>query len=167
MSEKKADVFDLVGIRTLVELMKDNDVSELDLEQGESRLKLRRGVCTQVAQESPTQAVSVVTPVAPVASVQSAQSPALQQTPKTEAEGLKTIVSPMVGTFYASPSPDAPSFVKVGDLVSPDKTVCIIEAMKVFNDIQAEISGKIVAVLVKNGDQVEYGAPLFKVDPRG
>ncbi len=164
MSEKKADVFDLVGIRTLVELMKDNDVSELDLEQGESRLKLRRGVSAQVAYESPTQAVSVVTPVA---SAQSAQSPAIQQTPKTEAEGLKTIVSPMVGTFYASPSPDAPSFVKVGDLVSPDKTVCIIEAMKVFNDIQAEIAGKIVAVLVKNGDQVEYGAPLFKVDPRG
>ena len=165
MSEKKVDVFDLAGIRTLVELMKDNDVSELDLEQGESRLKLRRGVCAQVAQEFPAQAVP---DAAPVASVQQARSQAsVQQTPKAEPEGLKTIVSPMVGTFYASPSPDAPAFVKIGDSVSPEKTVCIIEAMKVFNDIQAEISGKIVDILVKNGAPVEYGAPLFKVDPRG
>jgi len=164
MSEKKADVFDLAGIRILVELMKDNDVSELDLEQGESRLKLRRGRGAQVVQEVPVQTISAV---APVASVQAAPVPVAQQASKTEAEGLKTIVSPMVGTFYSSPSPDAPAFVKVGDSVSPEKTVCIIEAMKVFNDIQAEVSGKIVAVLVKSGDQVEYGAPLFKVDPRG
>jgi len=164
MSEKKADVFDLAGIKILVELMKDADVAELDLEQGESRLKLRRGVCAQAAQEVPVQVAPVAVPVAPV---QGAPTASVQQEPKAEVEGLKTIMSPMVGTFYAAPKPDAPAFVKVGDSVTPEKTVCIIEAMKVFNDIQAEISGKIVAVLVKSGDQVEYGAPLFKVDPRG
>ena len=162
MSDNKADVFDLAGIKILVELMKDNDVSELDLEQGESRLKLRRGVGAQTTQDAPVQAISSVAPV-----VQAAPSPVPQQAPKVNVEGLKTIVSPMVGTFYASPSPNAPAFVKVGDSVSPEKTVCIIEAMKVFNDIQAEVSGKIVEILAKSGDQVEYGAPLFKVDPRG
>ncbi len=69
----------------------------------------------------------------------------------------------MVGTFYASSSPDAPPFVKVGDRVDPDKTVCLIEAMKVYNEIQAECSGKIVAVLVANAQTVEYGTPLFRV----
>ena len=72
--------------------------------------------------------------------------------------------SPMVGTFYASPNPESPSYVKVGDHVGPDSTVCIVEAMKVFNEIPAGLSGKIVAVLVENGDPVEFGQPIFKVD---
>ncbi len=79
---------------------------------------------------------------------------------------LAVIKSPMVGTFFPAPSPDAPPFVKVGDHVGPDTTVCIIEAMKVFNEIPAEISGQIVAVLVENGEPVEFGQPLFKIDPR-
>ncbi len=72
----------------------------------------------------------------------------------------------MVGTFYASPNPESPPFVKVGDHVGPTTTVCVIEAMKVFNEIPAEVSGQVVAVLVDNGEPVEFGQPLFKVDPR-
>ena len=76
------------------------------------------------------------------------------------------IKSPMVGTFYAAPDPDSPSYVKVGDHVGPETTVCIVEAMKVFNQIPAEVAGKIQAVLVENGEPVEFGQPLFKVDTR-
>jgi acetyl-CoA carboxylase biotin carboxyl carrier protein len=79
---------------------------------------------------------------------------------------LALIKSPMIGTFFVSPGPDAPAFVKVGDHVGPTTTVCIIEAMKVFNEIPAEVSGQVVAVLVENGEPVEFGQPLFKIDPR-
>lgn len=158
MSEKNADVFGLDGIEQLIELMKKNDVSELDLEQGASRLKLRRGSDgTPVQVVAQPIAPAVPAPVAPVA-------PAAPQV--DESAYIKTINSPMVGTFYAASSPSKPPYVKVGDRVTPDQTVCIIEAMKVYNDIQAELSGKIVEVLVHNSDPVEYGTPMFKVDTR-
>lgn len=156
--------FNLEGVRFLVELMQENNVSELEWEQGDARLKLRRGAIAPVVDALPT-VVPVAAPAqnAPVAAPSAPQAPAED----ADAKFVKTIDSPMVGTFYASPSPNAAPFVKVGDVVGPEKTVCIVEAMKVFNEIQAEISGKIVAVLVKNGDPVEFGAPLFKVDVRG
>jgi acetyl-CoA carboxylase biotin carboxyl carrier protein len=160
----KDGVFNLEGVRFLVELMKENNVSELEWEQGDARLKLRRGAIAPVVDAIPT-----VVPVAAPAQSAPVAAPSAPQAPAEDADAkfLKTIDSPMVGTFYASPSPNAAPFVKVGDVVGPEKTVCILEAMKVFNEIQAEISGKIVAVLVKNGDPVEFGAPLFKVDVRG
>lgn len=158
-------VFTLEGVRFLVELMKENNVSELDWEQGDARLKLRRGAIAPVVDAIP----AVVPVAAPAPSAPVAAAPSAPQAPAEDADAkfIKTIDSPMVGTFYASPSPKAAPFVQVGDVVGPEKTVCILEAMKVFNEIQAEISGKIVAVLVKNGDPVEFGAPLFKVDVRG
>lgn len=158
-------VFNLEGVRFLVELMKENNVSELDWEQGDARLKLRRGAVAPVVDAIP----AVVPVAAPAPSAPVAAAPSAPQAPAEDADAkfIKTIDSPMVGTFYASPSPKAAPFVQVGDVVGPEKTVCILEAMKVFNEIQAEISGKIVAVLVKNGDPVEFGAPLFKVDVRG
>ena len=85
---------------------------------------------------------------------------------KAEDEHIAVIKSPMVGTFYTAPNPDSPAYVKVGDHVGPETTVCIVEAMKVFNEIPAEVSGKIVTVLVENGEPVEFGQPLFKVDTR-
>ncbi len=158
-------VFNLEGVRFLVELMKENNVSELDWEQGDARLKLRRGAIAPIPAVCETVPVAAAPTVAPV--VASAPQAPAADSADADAKFLKTIDSPMVGTFYASPSPKAAPFVKVGDVVGPEKTVCIVEAMKVFNEIQAEISGKIVAVLVKNGDPVEFGAPLFKVDVRG
>ena len=158
-------VFTLEGVRFLVELMKENNVSELDWEQGDARLKLRRGAVAPIVDAIP----AVVPVAAPVPTAPVAAAPSAPQAPAEDADAkfIKTIDSPMVGTFYASPSPKAAPFVQVGDVVGPEKTVCIVEAMKVFNEIQAEISGKIVAVLVKNGDPVEFGSPLFKVDVRG
>ena len=166
MAEKKNDVFDLDGIRLLVELMKENDVSELDLEQSGSRLSLRRaqpGLAVVEAQVAPRAGQVALAPSAPLeTSACAAPSPARPES----STNVKTIKSPMVGTFYSSPSPDAAPYVKVGDSVTPDKTVCIIEAMKIFNDVPAEISGTIVEVLVKSGDAVEFGTPLFKVEER-
>ena len=101
----------------------------------------------------------------PAASIPAAAPPASAAAP-AEAEGanIVTIKSPMVGTFYNRPNPESEAFVKVGSMVSADTTICIIEAMKVFNEIPAEISGKVVAVLVENERSVEFGKPLFKID---
>jgi acetyl-CoA carboxylase biotin carboxyl carrier protein len=157
------DVFDLRKIRRLVELMEQHDLGEIDLRQGETRVKLRRAGFAPGSEGRPP---------APLAA---AQVPALQPTgqfdpahapPSAEPEHIVVIKSPMVGTFYAAPDPDSPPFVKVGDHVGPETTVCIVEAMKVFNQIPAEVSGRIVAVAAENGEPVEFGQPLFKVDVR-
>ena len=145
------DVFDVRRIRRLVELMQENDLSELDIQQGDMRIQLKRG-------GRPTAAV-VAPVVSPIPAVSSPVAPA----DPGEVKNIQYVKSPMVGTFYSAPNPDASPFVKVGDAVSPEKTVCLIEAMKVYNEIQAECSGKVVAVLVKNGESVEFGKPLFKV----
>ncbi|MDD3587054.1 MAG: acetyl-CoA carboxylase biotin carboxyl carrier protein [Thermoguttaceae bacterium] len=159
-NEKQENVFEVEKIKQLIELMKENEVTEIDIRQGESRIQLRR-----------EKAIEVATPVAAPASIVPAAVPApvaveAPAAPKDEAF-MKTINSPMVGTFYASSNPDSPAFVKIGDAVDAEKTVCIIEAMKVFNEIQAEMSGKVVAILVQNGESVDFGKPLFKIDTRG
>ncbi len=159
-SASPQDIFDVRKIRRLVEMMKEHDLSEIDLRQGETRIQLRRGA-------EPVVAEAVAPPPAPVAPAPAAvaapaQAPAA---PAAEDEFL-LIKSPIVGTFYTASDPETPPYVKVGDHVGADTTVCIVEAMKVFNEIPAEVSGKVVAVLVQNGDPVEFGHPLFKVDPK-
>jgi acetyl-CoA carboxylase biotin carboxyl carrier protein len=100
------------------------------------------------------------------AAAPAAEAPPAVAEAKAEEAHLALIKSPIVGTFYSAPDPDSPPFVKVGDHVGPETTVCIVEAMKVFNQIPAEASGKIVAMLAENGQSVEFGQPLFKVDTR-
>ncbi len=154
------DIFDVKKVRRLVELMKEHDLAEIDLRQGDQRVKLRRGgepivgMMAPALQQSPRRE-----------SVRLPQARKLLR-PKLAGADLAVIKSPMVGTFYTASSPETPPFVKVGDHVGPDTTVCIIEAMKVFNEIPAEISGKVAAVLVENGEPVEFGQPLFKIDTR-
>jgi acetyl-CoA carboxylase biotin carboxyl carrier protein len=156
------DIFDVRKIRRLVELMKEHDLSEVDLQQGEVRIQLRRAgnapnpgiVVPQI--HSGTFAPTAVKPT----------EHAFESAAAASDSRLAIIKSPMVGTFYTSPDPDSPAYVKIGDHVGPETTVCIVEAMKVFNQIPAEVSGKIVSVLVENGASVEYGQPLFKVDTR-
>jgi acetyl-CoA carboxylase biotin carboxyl carrier protein len=157
------DIFDVRKIRRLVELMKEHDLCEIDLQQGEVRIQLRRaGTAVQpMMVSSPAMHMSP----APVAGPPAPESVA-PVAPEVKADNFAVIKSPMVGTFYAAPDPDSPSYVKVGDHVGPETTVCIVEAMKVFNQIPAEISGRIVASLVQNGSPVEFGQPLFKVDTR-
>ena len=158
-SPSDPDVFELRRIRRLVALMKEHDLSEIDLRQGETRIQLRRGGAPEpVAAETPH--------VAPAASP-AEQTPAPGAEKPPDSKNIVEIKSPMVGTFYAAADPDAPTYVKVGDHVGPETTVCIVEAMKVFNQIPAEVSGKIVSVLVENGEPVEFGQPMFKVDTRG
>ncbi|MCO6043589.1 acetyl-CoA carboxylase biotin carboxyl carrier protein [Aeoliella sp. ICT_H6.2] len=152
------DVFDVRKVRRLVELMNEHELSEIDLRQSDQRIRLRKGgdpIVTAVP------AAPVPAAPAPAAGAPAADAPAAAA---PEAVTGKVITSPIVGTFYASPSPDAAPFVKVGDQIGPETVVCIVEAMKVFNEVPAEISGKIAAVLVESGDAVEFGQPLFKVE---
>jgi acetyl-CoA carboxylase biotin carboxyl carrier protein len=151
----QADVFDIKKIRKLIDLMKEHDLSELSLQQADQRVRIRRGgevVTTVPAIGAPGHAAAA----APVAAAPAA-APA--------DEKMLLIKSPMVGTFYRASGPDAAPFIKVGDRIGPEKTVCIIEAMKVFNEIPAGVSGQVVALLVENGAPVEFGQPLVKIDP--
>jgi acetyl-CoA carboxylase biotin carboxyl carrier protein len=157
-STPNPDIFDVERIRRLVELMKEHDMSEIDLRDGETRIQIRRGG-EAVITAAPARAVAPA-PATPVA-----DAPAAAPL-KAADENIVVIKSPMVGTFYTAPDPDSPPYVKVGDHVGPETTVCIVEAMKVFNQIPAEVSGKIVAVLIENGQPVEFGQPLYKVDTR-
>lgn len=156
----RADVFDVKKVRQLIELMKEHDLSELDLRQAENRVRIRRGG-EVVTYSAP--AVAAAPAPAPLPAASGGAS-----VPVDAAESRMLVIkSPMVGTFYKASGPDSPAFVKVGDRIAPEKTVCIIEAMKVFNEIPAGISGQVVAILVENGAAVEFGQPLMKVDPEG
>jgi acetyl-CoA carboxylase biotin carboxyl carrier protein len=154
------DVFDVKRIRRLIELMKEHELSEIDLRDGDVRVRLRKGGETVFSEMRPAAA-------APAPTASSGGGAAAPVPSAAATENLPVIKSPMVGTFYLSPNPESPPFVKVGDHVGPDSTVCIIEAMKVFNEIPAEATGKIVAILVDNGAPVEFGQPLFRIDPKG
>ncbi len=158
---------DLKTIRQLIKMMVDNDLTEIDLEGEGEKIKLKRG-----HQASAGSAVQYLP--APPATPAQAPAPAAGDASHSDDdhtsgngsdEGTITIDSPMVGTFYTASSPDADAFVDAGDTVKPDTVVCIVEAMKVFNEIKAEVSGKITEVLVKNGDAVEFGQPIYRVRP--
>lgn len=151
------DVFDVKKVRKFIELMNEHDLAEIDLRQGDQRIRLRRGP------ETVTMTAMPMAPQAPMASAPRAAG-SEAAAPAADANAL-LIRSPMVGTFYTAASPDSPPFVKVGDQVGPETTVCIVEAMKVFNEIPAECAGRIAAVLVQSGDPVEFNQPLFKVEP--
>lgn len=154
------DVFDVRKIRRLVELMNEHDLSEIDLRDADVRIRLRKGHDTVITSMP-------APPLAPAPAAPAATTTPAPTEKAADEKDMVVIKSIMVGTFFVSPSPDAPPFVKVGDHVGPESTVCIIEAMKVFNEIPAGLSGQIKAVLAQNGDPVEYGQPLFKVDTRG
>jgi len=143
-------IFDVDRIREIIELMEQHDLSEVDLQQGDDKIKLNRG-----AVASPVAAPMMAAPVA------SAAAPAA---PDAHA-GTITINAPMVGTFYARPNPESENFVQVGSVVNDNTIVCIVEAMKVFNEIPAECSGTIVEVLVEDGQPVDFDKPMFRIKP--
>jgi acetyl-CoA carboxylase biotin carboxyl carrier protein len=160
-STPNQDIFDIRRVRRLIELMKEHDLSEIDIREGTTRIQLRRGADPVVTVAAPRAAA------APVAAAPAPAATAAANPPKADEAHVAVIKSPIVGTFYSAPNPESPAFVKVGDHVGPETTVCIVEAMKVFNQIPAEVSGKITTVLAQNGQPVEFGQPLFKVDTRG
>ena len=164
-SSSNQDIFDVRKIRRLVELMKEHDLSEVDLRQGDMRIQLRRShepvVALPAAPPPPAAGGVASAPAGPTREATSAPS----ESPAVEAH-IAIIKSPMIGTFYSAHDPDSSPYVKVGDHVGPETTVCIVEAMKVFNEIPAEVAGKVMAVLVESGEPVEFGQPMFKVDTR-
>ncbi|MDF1849754.1 MAG: acetyl-CoA carboxylase biotin carboxyl carrier protein [Verrucomicrobiales bacterium] len=153
---------DFKDIKKIVELMDQHGLSQFKLEQDETKLELKKGgeIDMQAVQQilASAPAPQAAAPAAPAAGAPAA-APAASGPPA----GTEEVTSPMVGTFYTAPSPDSDPFVKVGDKVSADSTVCIIEAMKVMNEIKSEISGEIVELLVENGTAVQFGEPLFRV----
>ena len=157
--------FDVRMIRYLSALMDRYDMTEIDIQEGDLRLRLRRQARRVVA-ESPAAAPPVPVPAtASAAPAVPAPAPAAPAQPDKPAKMLLEIKSPTPGTFYAAPKPDAEPFVKIGSRVHKDTVVCMIEAMKVFNEITADVEGVIVAIMVENQQPVEYGQVLFKVDP--
>lgn len=159
---------DLKDIKAIVDLMKKNSISEFELERQDFKIRLKRtpnGGFPPVATDEPPAVVAYNPPVAIPQAIPSAptvtpvQPVAAAPPPETE------IKSPMIGTFYRAPSPDAAPYVDIGSEVNPETVVCIIEAMKVMNEIKAETRGVITQVLVENAKPVEFGQPLFKVRP--
>jgi acetyl-CoA carboxylase biotin carboxyl carrier protein len=160
---------DFKQIQELVKMVNKSNISELSIEQDKFKITIKQ-------KDNETQQVIAVPTMAPVQAVHQAMpavqlpasAPAADATKpaaEAKADNLVTIKSPMIGTFYRSPGPDKPSFVNVGDDVAPGKVVCIIEAMKLFNEIESEVGGKIVKILVDDASPVEYDQPLYLVEP--
>jgi len=157
---------DIKEIKGIIDLMRKNGLSEFEYEKDGTKIRIRRGPDgePQVIANSPSLIPApAVLPVS--AGVPIAVAPAAQPPAAPPASTLPSINSPMVGTFYSSPAPDAPAYVEVGTMVNAETVVCIIEAMKVMNEIKAEMSGTIVEVLAENGKPVEFGKPLFRIKP--
>jgi acetyl-CoA carboxylase biotin carboxyl carrier protein len=162
--DKTPRPFDVQTVRYLVKLMSRHDLTEIDLREGELRIRLQRGTLKAAAPAMDSVAPAVV----PTLPAQPAVAPPpIKVSDDTPAKKFIEIKSPTPGTFYAASSPDAEPFVKVGSKVQPNTVVCIIEAMKVFNEITADCSGTIVAILAENQQPIEYGQVLFKVDATG
>lgn len=159
---------DLEKIRSLLDVVSSTDITELTIESGEEKITIKKqvqAVLNSTTVELPlAQTINASPPQRAVEPVHS--EPAAKKPPEEDNSHLIPITSPMVGTFYRSSSPNSPPFVDIGDLVSPGQTVCIIEAMKLMNDLPAEVSGRIVKCCVENGTTVEYGQPLFMVNPK-
>jgi acetyl-CoA carboxylase biotin carboxyl carrier protein len=157
-------------IRELIETVVNTGVAELEVQRGENRVWIKRtgGVVTQeivVPQAQVATPVQMAVPQGPLAAAIAPASSAAPGEPDLTDPTLEAVKSPIVGTFYESPSPGSESFVKVGDSIRPGKVLCIIESMKLMNEIEAEISGTIVKRLVENGQPVEFGEVLYLVKP--
>jgi len=150
---------EIKDIKRIVELVKNNELTEFSLKDNDFELTLKRG-----GEQVTMVAAPVAAAPAPVAAP-AQEAPAAAPAPEKE-DGLVEILSPIVGTFYKKPAPDADDFVQVGSEVSADTVVCIVEAMKVMNEIKAEVSGTIRKVLIEDASPVQYGQPLFLVEPR-
>jgi acetyl-CoA carboxylase biotin carboxyl carrier protein len=154
---------DLRKLKKLIDLVQESGIAELEVTEGEEKVRIARGGAVSVTPLAATAAPGVAAPPAAGAGAAAAAAPAAAATaaePPPGAEG-HVVKSPMVGTFYRSPAPDAKPFIEVGGVVKEGETICVIEAMKLMNEIEADASGTIKAILVENGQPVEYGQALF------
>jgi acetyl-CoA carboxylase biotin carboxyl carrier protein len=154
---------ELKDIKAIIDLMKKNSITEFELEEKDSKLRLKRGISRGVQTVQSDDSFQMI----PAPSAGPAISMATQPTaaPVVANTGEIDIKSPMIGTFYRSPSPESASYVEVGTEVNAETVVCIIESMKVMNEIKAEVKGVVTQILIENGKPVEFGQPLFKVRP--
>ena len=153
---------DIRKIKKLIELLEDSSLTEIEIVEGEESVRLARGGSAQMMplQAAPVMAQQAAAAPVPVAASAPAAEPAAGENEIPEGE---PVLSPMVGTFYTASGPDAEAFVKLGDSVGVGDTLCIIEAMKMFNQIESDVSGTVVAILAENGQPVEYDQPLFVI----
>ncbi|HSJ67434.1 MAG TPA: acetyl-CoA carboxylase biotin carboxyl carrier protein [Anditalea sp.] len=158
-------------IQDLIDFIAKSGLAEVKIETDEFKLSIKKdadAAKVRVVEAAPAQPAAPSNPAPAVGAAETAQQPATPAQPaKEDNSKLIEVKSPMIGTFYRTSNPDSDPFVSVGDSISAGQTVCIIEAMKLFNEIESEISGKIVKVLVENATPVEYDQPLFLVDPAG
>ncbi len=163
----------LKEIRELIEFLKEQDIAEFELERGDVKVRIKRGAETPAASETHYITMPGSTPAAqtsaeaPAAAATSAPPPVVAP-PAKEAnpeEGLHLVKSPIVGTFYESPSPGAPPFVKPGDKVTLGQVICLVEAMKLMNEIESDVAGEVVRMLVANNQPIEYGQALYAIRP--
>ena len=157
-------------LKELIEFLIEKDIAEFELERGDVKVRIKRGAEAHApAGDTRFFAVHSAPPVAPEAGVSPVAAPVPPPAKAEKAqpeEQLHTVRSPIVGTFYESPSPGAPAFVKVGDQIESGQVLCIVEAMKLMNEIESDVSGEIVKKLVNNGQPMEYGQELFAVRPK-
>ncbi len=157
---------ELKEIKELIKLVSEAGVSEVEVERGDFKIAIKKVEEKVIVQSTaPVMQQPVVMQAAPVVAAPTAPAAPAAPAVNEHASNLITIKSPMIGTFYKTPSPDKPAFVSIGDEIKPGKVLCIVEAMKLFNEIESEVSGRIVKILVENASPVEYDQPLFLVEP--
>lgn len=157
-------------LKELIEFLIEKDITEFELERGDVKVRIKRGTEQVVSVAAPVVSYGAVPPLAASAPghapipTHSAPTPAARETPAED--GLHMVKSPIVGTFYESPSPGSPPFVKPGDTVELGQVLCIVEAMKLMNEIESDVAGEVVKMLVSNGQPIEYGQELFVIRPK-
>ncbi len=156
---------DIKEIQNLIRFVAKSGASEVKLETEDIKITIKTSESTGQAEATIVQQIPVHAAMAPVAQTPVAQTPAAPAKEEEDSNNYITVKSPIIGTFYRKPSPDKPNFVEVGSSVSEGDVLCVIEAMKLFNDIESEVSGKIVKILVDDASPVEFDQPLFLVDP--
>ena len=152
---------DLRKLKTLIDLVAESGIAELEVTEGEDKVRIVKHATALAAAPAPTATVVAAAPAAPTPATLAAEAAAAAE---AEAAAGHVVKSPMVGTFYRSPSPGAPAFIEQGAVVKAGDTLCIIEAMKLLNEIEADVGGTVKKILVENGQPVEYGQPLFIIE---
>ncbi len=155
---------ELKEIKELIKLVSDSGVSEVDITKGDFKIAIKKHEEKTVVMQAPQAYAPAPVQVAAPAATERLEAPAAKT--ETVAGNFITIKSPMIGTYYKSPSPDKAAFVQVGDEIKVGQVLCIVEAMKLFNEIESEVSGRIVKILVENASPIEYDQPLFLVEPK-